>query len=75
MPASIVLTATEPMRRSPLPDSAERRAGIEPEPAERQDEAAAEHDHDVVAGNGVRLAVARELADARADDDAPAPAR
>ena len=48
---------------------AQRRTRVEPEPAEREDEATEEHDHDVVPGNRVRAPVARELADARSDDD------
>ena len=45
-----MLTATTAMRESV---AGERRAGVEAEPAEREDERA-EHDHrDVVAGNGI----------------------
>ena len=47
----------------------QRRAGVEAEPAEREDERAGERHRDVVAGHWQRFAGLRGLADARTDDD------
>ena len=56
MPASIVLTAIEPMRRLPLPDAPSVEPGLNPNQPKARMKQPGQHEHDVVAGDRVGLA-------------------
>ncbi len=55
MPASIVLTATEPMRRLPLPEAPSVDPGLNPNQPKARMKQPSQHQHHIVAGDRVRL--------------------
>ena len=68
MPASIVLTAMQPMRRLPLPDAPSVEPGLNPNQPKARMKQPSKDDQQVVARHRKRLAVAHELPDSRSDD-------
>jgi len=66
--ASMVFTAMEPIAQVAVARSTQGRAGVEPEPAERQDQAAGDDQHNIVASMTCGLPSRENLPISRAED-------